>query len=430
MKTNDQGQTKTLTVAILAAIFGAFYSLIQDLSNALPFVQGTSPAFQAIARIVLAVLIALVIFAAIFAVSYIRRSIPRLFGFIDVSARWFPSSPEARIDASRKLLQGIVADSQGPLYLASVSGEWDIRRAFTEKELKAYVENNLELRVLLAHPQSATLKKRCELEKGQELTIMRHKIIQNTDYLLGIGGGKCKVRWYLTTPTFHILANSKIMHFSPFVNGLSGHETRRYVFDSENPLYWSLITWFEETWDKSLDPIHEMKWTTKQARATRAVFLDRDDTLIKDISYFGNSEQVEIEILPGVIEGLRMLSEKGFRLIIISNQQSVGLNVNNEVELALLTKRIKNNFEAYNIYFDAFYYCKHTIGQDCNCRKPKPQLFEQAAKDFNLSLNRCYFIGNSSADSEVSKYLPSLKVYMVDQQHTFLEQARKICQAG
>ncbi len=421
---------KPLVTSILLGVFGGFYTFLADVSSLLPFNQSLSPRAVIGARIAVSAVVAILAFLLTYVISQYRRRIAAVFGFYAIFPRWFPGSTEKRIELSRKLLSEMFSEGGWPITLASVSGEWDICRPFPEKELREVFDSRkCEMRVLLAHPESENLRRRCAAEKTQDLGIMKRKIIHNTEYLTAIGRGKCTVRWYLTSPTFHLLADSRRMHFSPFIDGVPGHDTRRYVVLSENPLYGSFMKWFDEAWGTALDPSREMAWVTRQARFDQAVFLDRDDTLIKDVCYFGNHKNVRIEILPHVIDGLRLLQDAGFRLIVVSNQQSVGLKVNDERELALLTKKINRVFQARGIAFDAFYFCPHPASFGCNCRKPRPQLFERAATDFGLDLARCDFIGNSDADEGVSSYLPQLRIHIVSEAVGFLAVAKAIVEA-
>jgi len=182
--------------------------------------------------------------------------------------------------------------------------------------------------------------------------------------------------------------------------------------------------WFEDQWTKALDAQHEWQWTKRNLDATRAVFLDRDDTLIEDLGYTGNVETAKIDILADVVEGLRALSEAGYRLIVVSNQQAVALKVITNDDLNILTKRIKDQFRREGVYFDAFYHCAHLEQDRCSCRKPNPGLFLRAAADFDLDLRRCHFIGDSVADAAVATTLPELTVHIVGRNNSFLDAAK------
>lgn len=135
------------------------------------------------------------------------------------------------------------------------------------------------------------------------------------------------------------------------------------------------------------------------------VFLDRDDTLIKDIPYLSDPEKVEL--LPGAAQAVRMLNEKGIPAIIITNQSGIARGLLNEADLEAVHKRLKEMLAEDSASIDAIYSCPHLpegvikkYAVKCSCRKPETGLLEDAARDFSLDLNRCYFIGDKQSDIE------------------------------
>jgi len=229
------------------------------------------------------------------------------------------------------------------------------------------------------------------------------------------------VRWSLRPITFHLLGGQHEAIISPFADHVPGHDSPTLTATSSSPWYEAATRWFEEEWELGLESRAETKWVERGITRRRAVFLDRDDTLIKDAAYFGIPEKEKIEVLPGRIEGLRRLEQAGYRLIIVSNQPAPGLGISSETELARLTQRIKNVFRADGILFDAIYYCTHNEKDECTCRKPNTRLFQQAQKRFSLSMSQCHFIGDSEADRGVGENLPELTVHIVSDRHSFSE---------
>jgi D-glycero-D-manno-heptose 1,7-bisphosphate phosphatase len=136
------------------------------------------------------------------------------------------------------------------------------------------------------------------------------------------------------------------------------------------------------------------------------VFLDRDDTLIKDIPYLSDPEKVEL--MPGAAEAICMLNEKGIPAIIITNQSGIARGLFDEPALKAVHERLTRILAGNSAKIDAIYFCPHyaegvikKYAVRCNCRKPKTGLLEKAATDFSLKLNRCYFIGDKKSDMEV-----------------------------
>ncbi|HEY2726774.1 MAG TPA: HAD family hydrolase [Parafilimonas sp.] len=140
----------------------------------------------------------------------------------------------------------------------------------------------------------------------------------------------------------------------------------------------------------------------------KAVFIDRDGTLIKDIPY--NADTALIKLESYAAEMLQSLKRKNFLLIVISNQSGVARGFFSEADVNKMHETIQQKLSAYNIQLDAFYYCPHltdgTIKEysiDCNCRKPKPGLIYKAAKDFDINLNKSWMIGDILNDVEAGK---------------------------
>lgn len=140
----------------------------------------------------------------------------------------------------------------------------------------------------------------------------------------------------------------------------------------------------------------------------KAVFIDKDGTLIPDVPY--NTDPAVISLQPCATEGLRELQNKGFLLIIISNQAGVARGYFKEEALVGVEARLKELLAVEHIKLDGFYYCPHhpegTIKEYsivCDCRKPAPGLFLRAAGDFNIDLKESWMIGDILNDVEAGK---------------------------
>jgi len=137
----------------------------------------------------------------------------------------------------------------------------------------------------------------------------------------------------------------------------------------------------------------------------RAVFIDRDGTLIKDIPYNSNPALIKFE--DHAIEFLQQLKKKNFLLVVISNQDGVAHGYFTEESIYKMHGTIRRLLLPHNVQIDAFYYCPHFPGGkikeyavDCDCRKPKPGLIHKAAKTFNINLSQSWMIGDILHDVE------------------------------
>src|SRR5512138_1881740 len=109
----------------------------------------------------------------------------------------------------------------------------------------------------------------------------------------------------------------------------------------------------------------------------RAVFLDKDGTLITDNPY--SVDPAEMRLLPGVVRGLRQLQAAGYALIVVTNQSGVARGLFSEGALAGVEARLRQLLRAAGVSLAGFYYCPHHphggVGPyaiECTCRKPQP----------------------------------------------------------
>ena len=130
----------------------------------------------------------------------------------------------------------------------------------------------------------------------------------------------------------------------------------------------------------------------------RAVFLDRDGTLNKDVGYVHRKE--DWQWLPGVAEALKRLRAVGYVLVVVSNQSGIARGMYDRESLRLLEEWVNAELAAKNAAIDAWYYCPHLpeITGPCECRKPEPGLLLQAARDLELDLSNSWMIGDRVRD--------------------------------
>lgn len=137
----------------------------------------------------------------------------------------------------------------------------------------------------------------------------------------------------------------------------------------------------------------------------QAVFLDRDGTINKDVGYLSDPEK--LNLLPRVAETIKMLNGAGFKVIIVSNQSGVARGFFSEEVVNEINTKLERELLKKEAFVDGTYFCPHhpEIGtppyrKNCNCRKPKPGLLLQAAKDHEIELSRSYTVGDEIKDIE------------------------------
>jgi histidinol-phosphate phosphatase family protein len=146
--------------------------------------------------------------------------------------------------------------------------------------------------------------------------------------------------------------------------------------------------------------------------AQRAIFLDRDGTLVRDVNGLTTPEQ--LELLPGAAAAVQEINHHGFRAVLITNQPVVAKGFCTEDEVAIIHRKLETLLGREHAFLDRIYFCPHhpergfagerpELKIDCACRKPKPGMIMQAAKDLNLDLKASWLVGDSTTDLETAK---------------------------
>lgn len=131
-----------------------------------------------------------------------------------------------------------------------------------------------------------------------------------------------------------------------------------------------------------------------------AAFLDRDGTLIEERSYLGDPDGVTL--LPGVVEGLQALQDRGYRLIVVTNQSGIARGLIRAADYDRVRQRLDELLARSGIALDGVYVCPHhpAITGPCDCRKPGLALYRQASAEHDIDLTASVFIGDKTSDVE------------------------------
>jgi D-glycero-D-manno-heptose 1,7-bisphosphate phosphatase len=134
--------------------------------------------------------------------------------------------------------------------------------------------------------------------------------------------------------------------------------------------------------------------TGSSSEARPAIFLDRDGTLMRDVDYCGNPD--EVEVFPQVPEALRRLKEAGSKLIVVTNQSGIGRGYFTEAEYRAVEAEF--NRQIGNGLIDASYFCPDLPTSSSIRRKPGPGMIFEAQRDHLLDLRRSFLIGDKASD--------------------------------
>lgn len=141
---------------------------------------------------------------------------------------------------------------------------------------------------------------------------------------------------------------------------------------------------------------------------SKACFLDRDGVLIEEKNYLASIADVNIP--DETLEALKIIKNKGFKIIVITNQGGVARGYYSENAVIAVHKEIDRILALKDLAIDAYYYCLHhpdgsvkEYSIACDCRKPSPGMILQAAKDFNIDLSKSFMIGDKMSDVKAAE---------------------------
>jgi histidinol-phosphate phosphatase family protein len=148
------------------------------------------------------------------------------------------------------------------------------------------------------------------------------------------------------------------------------------------------------------------EFLTEESKSIRdidgtAVFIDRDGTICKDVHYMSSPDQ--LELLPGVVEGISLLNSLGLKVIIVTNQSGIARGYFTEEALNEIHQKMLKMLSEEGARIDGIYYCPHHPNEGCECRKPKIGLLLKAAQDFKLDLKNCFMIGDKCIDVQAGR---------------------------
>lgn len=152
--------------------------------------------------------------------------------------------------------------------------------------------------------------------------------------------------------------------------------------------------------------------------SNKAIFLDRDNTLIKDPGYINHPDQVEL--LDGVAEALHELKALGYKLIVATNQSAVARGIVTKKVLGEIHERLEELLAEQNAFLDRIYYCPYhpdgvvpEFSKESEYRKPAPGMLLKAADEMDLDLSQSWCIGDSDRDVEAGRQV-GCKTILID----------------
>ena len=130
----------------------------------------------------------------------------------------------------------------------------------------------------------------------------------------------------------------------------------------------------------------------------RTIFLDRDGVINKEVNYLSNPD--DFELIENTIEALKILKDKRYLLIIITNQAGIAKGYFNEDILKEIHNKMNSLLKQYNVFLDDIFYCPHhpDFTGPCECRKPQPGMIYCAKEKYDIDLHNSYMVGDTIND--------------------------------
>ncbi|MBM6721259.1 D-glycero-beta-D-manno-heptose 1,7-bisphosphate 7-phosphatase [Bacteroides gallinaceum] len=181
------------------------------------------------------------------------------------------------------------------------------------------------------------------------------------------------------------------------------YDTPEYIKDMGTP-----ERYYEVENDIISGKVHARNLKNKQ----KAIFLDRDGTINKVVGFITKPEQ--FELIDGAAEAIKTINKSGYLAIVVTNQPVIARGDCTFEELQTVHEKMETELGKKGAFIDAIYVCPHHTDKgfpgerpeykcNCDCRKPKPGLLLQAAKDFNIDLSESYMIGDSDRDMKAGE---------------------------
>ena len=127
----------------------------------------------------------------------------------------------------------------------------------------------------------------------------------------------------------------------------------------------------------------------------KAVFIDRDGTLVEEVDHLSKIE--DLKVFPFTDEAIRRLKQRGYLVVVVSNQSGIGRRLFEESAVHAIHKDMQRLLDGQ---LDGLYFCPHIPDEGCDCRKPALGMIEAAVADLDIDTDRSWIVGDKKLDME------------------------------
>ena len=155
----------------------------------------------------------------------------------------------------------------------------------------------------------------------------------------------------------------------------------------------------------------------------KVVFLDRDGVINKEVGYLHKIE--DFEFIDGVFNACLDFQTLGYQLIIVTNQSGIERDYYQDQDFHTVTNWMLSQFESHGVNILDVFYCPHGPESNCNCRKPKPGMFNQANAKYHINMGKSWMIGDKEADIQAANSAGISNTILVKSGHKIDEKNSK-----